>query len=62
MLYRGFIEAGLTYGPFVGCSMGFAAPLYVDRMFKLTAHGDRFDALALILFPRHLHDACRPLL
>lgn len=54
--------AGLTYGPFVGCSMGFAAPLYVDRMFKLTAHGDRFDALALILFPRHLHDACRPLL
>jgi hypothetical protein len=50
ILYRVFILAGLTYGLLVGCAMAFGGPLYIDRMFKLTAHGDNVDVLALSLF------------
>jgi hypothetical protein len=50
LLYKLFILAGLAYGLLVGCAMAFAGPLYIDRMFKLTAHGDDVDVLALSLF------------
>ncbi len=50
VLYKVFISAGLTYGVLVGCAMAFGGPLYINRMFKLTAHGDNVDVLALSLF------------
>jgi hypothetical protein len=50
VLYRVFILAGLTYGLLVGCAMVFGGPLYINRMFRLTAHGDSVDVLALSLF------------
>jgi hypothetical protein len=50
VLYKVFILAGLTYGLLVGCAMAFGGPLYINHMFKLTAHGDNVDVLALSLF------------
>jgi hypothetical protein len=49
-LYRVFLLAGLGYGVVVGSAMAFGGPLYIDRMFKLAAHGDNLDVLALSLF------------
>lgn len=49
-LYKVFILAGLGYGLLVGCAMAFAGPLYINRMFKLSTHGDHVDVLALSLF------------
>jgi len=50
VLYKVFILAGLTYGLLVGCAMAFGGPLYINHMFKLTAHGDNVDVLAMSLF------------
>jgi hypothetical protein len=50
VLYKVFLLAGLAYGVLVGVAMAFGGPLYIDRMFKLTAHGDNVDVLALSLF------------
>lgn len=50
ILYKVFLFSGLGYGVLVGCAMAFGGPLYINRMFKLTAHGDNVDVLALSLF------------
>ncbi len=50
LLHQVFIVAGFGYGFIVGAAMAFLGPLYIDQMFKLSAHGDRFDVLALSLF------------
>ena len=50
VLYKVFISAGLIYGLLVGCAMAFGGPLYINHMFKLSAHGDNIDVLALSVF------------
>lgn len=50
ILYKVFLFAGLAYGVLVGCAMAFGGPLYINHMFKLSAHGDNVDVLALSLF------------
>ena len=50
LLHRLFILTGFGYGAIVGVAMAFLGPLYIERMFRLSLHGDRLDVLALSLF------------
>jgi O-antigen/teichoic acid export membrane protein len=49
-LHKLFILIGFVYGCIVGAAMAFAGPLYINRMFNLSMHGDSIDVLALSLF------------
>jgi hypothetical protein len=50
LLHKWFLVLGCGYGLLVGSIMSIGGPFYVDRMFKLTARGDRIDVIAISLF------------
>lgn len=49
-LHKLFLLLGCGYGLLVGAILGVGGPFYIDRMFKLSVHGDSIDVIAISLF------------